>query len=318
MVEIGINILHARQLLENQQLVAIPTETVYGLGGNAYDAEAVIKIFKVKNRPNFDPLITHTDSLDKIREYVERIPEEALILAKRCWPGPLTLLLEKKAVIPDIVTAGLSTVAVRIPNHELTLSLLKSLDFPVAAPSANPFGYISPTTAQHVADQLGKKIPYILDGGPCKIGIESTIIGFEKMGPVVLRLGGMELNEIENIIGKVKVNAVSSSNPKAPGMLKSHYSPSKSFKIGNIAELLVEHGPHCAAILSFKDHFDVMDKSRQVALSRTGDIAEAAKNLFAAMRYLDSLPVEYIFGEYVPDKGLGKAINDRLKRAATN
>ncbi len=166
MAEIGHNIKKAQELLENGHLVAIPTETVYGLAANAYDAEAVLNIFNVKQRPSFDPLITHTDSLEKISHYVRDIPEKARTLAEKYWPGPLTILLEKNTLIPDIVTSGLNRVAVRIPSHPITLKLLESLDFPLAAPSANPFGYVSPTEAKHVNDNLGDQIPYILDGGP--------------------------------------------------------------------------------------------------------------------------------------------------------
>jgi L-threonylcarbamoyladenylate synthase len=316
MAEIGKDIIKAKHLLENNKLVAIPTETVYGLGGNAFDPEAVIQIFKVKNRPDFDPLITHTDSLDKIKKYVKDIPAKAELLAGLCWPGPLTLLLEKNDLIPHIVTSGLTTVAVRIPNHELTLALLRTLDFPLAAPSANPFGYISPTTAHHVAEQLGEKIPYILDGGPCQIGIESTIIGFEDQDVIVYRLGGMDLEFIENIIGKVKRTPASSSNPKAPGLLKSHYAPVKPVVIGNLNELLRKYDSNNLAILSFQDHFPQIESKRQVVLSESGSVNEAAKNLFASLRYLDGLPVDIILAEYIPDNGLGRAVNDRLKRAS--
>ncbi|MES2733756.1 MAG: L-threonylcarbamoyladenylate synthase, partial [Bacteroidota bacterium] len=185
---IGTNISHAIDLLQQGEVVAIPTETVYGLAGNALNTKAVARIFSVKNRPTFDPLIIHTNSLEKVLQFVDEMPAQAKTLAQACWPGPLTLLLPRKDSIPDLVTSGLDTVAVRIPNHSLTLSLLEALEFPLAAPSANPFGYISPTTAEHVYNQLGKKIPYILDGGPCLVGIESTIVGFEDGEPTIYRL----------------------------------------------------------------------------------------------------------------------------------
>lgn len=316
MAEIGNDILKAKFLLENRELVSIPTETVYGLAGNAFDPEAVLKIFQVKNRPDFDPLITHTDSLDKIKMYVSDIPQKALLLAEAFWPGPLTLLLKKNNLVSDIVTSGLPTVAVRIPNHELTLLLLKSLPFPLAAPSANPFGYISPTSAKHVEDQLGGKISYILNGGPCNIGVESTIVGFEGEEPIIYRLGGLELEKIENVIGKVNQVSHSSSNPKAPGMLKSHYAPTKSFIIGDLEELMNKYDLNKAAILSFTNIYDKISADKQVRLSETGSVNEAAKNLFASLRYLDTLEVDLILGELVPDVGLGRAINDRLRRAA--
>nr|WP_310590383.1 L-threonylcarbamoyladenylate synthase [Dyadobacter sp. NIV53] len=219
----------AKQFLLKGQLVAIPTETVYGLAGNALDEKSVLSIFEVKNRPSFDPLIIHTDSLDKLKNYVTDLPASARNLAIAFWPGPLTLLLPKKSIIPDLVTSGLDHVAVRIPNHPLTLELLRQLEFPLAAPSANPFGYISPTKSEHVNAQLGEKIPYILDGGECGVGIESTIVGFVNDIPTVYRLGGLAIDEIENIVGKVNVLPHSSSNPQAPGMLKSHYAPRKPF-----------------------------------------------------------------------------------------
>jgi L-threonylcarbamoyladenylate synthase len=210
------------------------------------------------------------------------------------------------------VTSGLDTVGVRMPDHPLTLELLRSLDFPLAAPSANPFGYISPTSALHVAEQLGDRIPYILDGGECIVGVESTIIDCSGDTPTILRLGGTSVETIEEIIGPVRVNAISTSSPQAPGMLHSHYAPRKPLLVGNIHELLHEHGSN-VSILSFKDSFH---NFRNIRLSETGDLHEAARNLFAAMRKLDADHHEFILAEFVPDFGLGRAINDRLKRAA--
>ncbi|MCZ6692366.1 MAG: L-threonylcarbamoyladenylate synthase, partial [Bacteroidetes bacterium] len=178
MAEIGSNIVRAKKFLVQSQLVSIPTETVYGLAANALDQDAVVKIFKVKDRPYFDPLIVHTHSLDQISKYTLDFPHKLYQLGKRLWPGPLTVILPKKKIIPDLVTAGKQDVAIRIPNHPLTLKLLQNLPFPLAAPSANPFGYISPTNPAHVLQNLGDKVPYILDGGPCELGIESTIVGF--------------------------------------------------------------------------------------------------------------------------------------------
>ncbi|MCF2444205.1 threonylcarbamoyl-AMP synthase [Dyadobacter sp. CY345] len=315
MAIIGKDIDLAKEFLQNNQLVAIPTETVYGLAGNALDEKAVLSIFETKNRPSFDPLIVHTDSLDKLRRYVTEIPEEAQQLAEKFWPGPLTLLLPKKDIIPDLVTSGLDTVAVRIPNHSLTLRLLATLDFPLAAPSANPFGYISPTTAQHVNQQLGEKISYILDGGECGIGIESTIIGFVDQVPTVYRMGGLAIEDIENVIGKVVLMSHSSSNPKAPGMLKSHYAPRKPFFLKDRNEMS-EMSDDTSAYLLFDRFIEEIDKKNQRLLSPSGDLKEAARNLFAFLRELDAQPVDHIFAEFVPDRNLGKAINDRLKRAA--
>ncbi|MBW3469886.1 L-threonylcarbamoyladenylate synthase [Arthrospiribacter ruber] len=318
MAEIGEDISLAKSLLLKGDLVAIPTETVYGLAGNALDADAVARIFETKNRPSFDPLIIHTDSLEKVSRFVTHIPAPLEKLAEKFWPGPLTLLLPKKSIIPDLVTSGLETVAVRIPSHPLTKSLLETLDFPLAAPSANPFGYISPTTAQHVESQLGEKIPYILDGGSCKVGLESTIVGLEDGQVKVYRLGGLEIQAIENLVGKVQVVLHSSSNPKSPGMLKSHYAPTKPFILGELNEMVDKYllSGTDFGVLSFGKHFPKLSENRQISLSDTGSTHEAAKNLFAAMRALDSLDVSVILSELLPEEGLGRAVNDRLRRAA--
>jgi L-threonylcarbamoyladenylate synthase len=312
---IGKDINQAKEFLQKRQLVAIPTETVYGLAGNALDEKAVLSIFQTKNRPSFDPLIVHTDSLEKLTQYVQQIPEQAYLLAKEFWPGPLTLLLPKKDIIPDLVTSGLDTVAVRIPNHPLTLDLLSTLDFPLAAPSANPFGYISPTTAGHVNQQLGMKIPYILDGGECGIGIESTIIGFIEGVPTIYRLGGLAIEAIENVIGEVRLMPHSSSNPQAPGMLKSHYAPRKPFFLQDRKTISMPSDQVCGYLL-FDQYIEKINKEYQRLLSPKGDLGEAAHNLFAYLRELDAQPVEKIYAEFVPDIALGRAINDRLKRAA--
>jgi L-threonylcarbamoyladenylate synthase len=248
----------------------------------------------------------------QVDEVASHIPEMAYKLMELLWPGPLTIVLRKHERVPHIVTSGLDTVGVRMPNHALTLDLLRSLAFPLAAPSANPFGYISPTNALHVAEQLGDRIPYILDGGECSIGVESTIIDCSGDTPTILRLGGTAVETIEEIIGPVRVNAISTSSPQAPGMLHSHYAPRKPLSVGNIHELLHEHGTD-VSILSFKDSFH---NFRNIRLSETGDLHEAARNLFAAMRKLDADHHSVIIAEFVPDYGLGRAINDRLRRAA--
>ena len=315
MARIGGNIKIAKDYLEQGKLVGIPTETVYGLAGNALNRESVMSIFEVKNRPSFDPLIVHTDSIEKLGRFVAHIPPAAMLLAEHFWPGPLTLLLPKTPLIPDLVTSGLDQIAVRIPDHSLTLELLSQLAFPLAAPSANPFGYISPTNASHVQQQLGDKIPYILDGGECGIGIESTIIGFVDNVPVVYRLGGLALEDIEEVIGKVTTMPHSSSNPKAPGMLKSHYAPGKPFSLVD-REDIVANDDGSKLYLMYDQFLQDVDITSQRLLSPSGDIKEAAHNLFAYLRELDGLPGTEIVAEKVPDKGLGRAINDRLRRAA--
>ena len=311
-IESNLNV--AKALLESGELVAIPTETVYGLAANAFQADAVIQIFETKNRPHFDPLIVHVSGIEGVSEVVAETPPVALKLMQTFWPGPLTIILRKSSKIPDIVTSGLDTVGVRMPDHALTLELLRSLDFPLAAPSANPFGYISPTSAQHVAEQLGDRIPYILDGGICSVGVESTIIDCTSKTPVVLRLGGTTIEQITKAIGPVEVNTTSSSAPQAPGMTISHYAPRKPMYIGSIQNLLKEIKGEIS-VLSFQDSYP---NYRNIRLSETGDLKEAARNLFSAMRTLDADPGRIIIGEWVPDEGLGRAINDRLRRAAAN
>ncbi len=316
MAEIGSNLHTAKQLLEKGELVAIPTETVYGLAGNALNEKAVLEIFKVKNRPQFDPLIVHVANISRAKELVEAFPAKAEKLAARFWPGPLTVLLKKKSFIPDLVTSGLDTVAIRCPDHDLTRALLQTLSFPLAAPSANPFGYISPTRPEHVNEQLGEKIKYILDGGDCAVGIESTIIGFENEMPIVYRLGGLSLEKIESVIGKVSMQLNSSSNPKAPGQLQSHYAPTRKMKLGNINDLLRLYGTERVGVITFQKHIENIDSGHQIILSPTGNLEEAAQKLFASLRIMDKNDIDIILAEEVPDVGLGKAINDRLRRAA--
>jgi L-threonylcarbamoyladenylate synthase len=316
--EIGKDIAQAKELLQKGELVAIPTETVYGLAGNALNPEAVALIFETKNRPSFDPLILHTSSMDRVGDFVSSFPEKLKILADQFWPGPLTLLLPKKPIVPDLVTSGLDRVAVRVPNHSLTLALLESLDFPLAAPSANPFGYISPTNPAHVVAQLGEKIPYILDGGACEVGLESTIVGLEVDEIVIYRLGGLEISAIENLVGLVKIKDHSSSNPSAPGQLDSHYAPRKPFVLGDLKALVKEYEVQKKdfSILSFSDFFPEVKPTNQIALSPNFNLHEAAKNLFSAMRKLDEGNSVVILAELLPEEGLGRAINDRLRRAA--
>jgi L-threonylcarbamoyladenylate synthase len=313
MAEIGTDIEKAKALLEGGELVAIPTETVYGLAGNALDNSSVTRIFEVKGRPQFDPLIVHVPSFVAAAQYAENDVPLAKKLANQFWPGPLTLLLRKKTVIGDLVTSGLETVGLRCPDNALTGSLLKMLSFPLAAPSANPFGYVSPTRPEHVEEQLGNKIAYILDGGICRVGVESTIIGFDHETPVIYRLGGITQEQIESVIGPVTVRTHSTSNPKAPGQLISHYAPRKKLVLGNLAELQQKYASENFGVISFQQDAPLPYK---FILSPSGRLDEAAQNLFLALRTLDKMPIDIILAEPVPDTGLGRAINDRLRRAA--
>jgi L-threonylcarbamoyladenylate synthase len=311
-MSIGTGIQEAAQLLTSGEVVAIPTETVYGLAANAYDEAAVLKIFQTKDRPSFDPLIVHVRDRAQVDQVVAQVSPEAEALMAKFWPGPLTLVLPKHPRIPDIVTSGLDTVGVRMPAHPLTLELLRSLDFPLAAPSANPFGYVSPTTAQHVADQLGDKIPYILDGGPCTVGVESTIVGWEDEQCVLYRAGGVPVEAIEAVIGKVG-SAQRKVLPVAPGMIESHYAPRKPVIVGDVPSLIAEHNGERIAVISFTKRYNVW---RSEVLSAEGDLNEAARKLFAVVRILDASEAEVIIAEVFPNAGLGRAINDRLRRAA--
>lgn len=312
MSKIGTSIQQAKEFLERGGLVGIPTETVYGLAANGLDATAVLSIFEAKKRPSFDPLILHSTK-DKIFQWAKEVPESAQRLADAFWPGPLTLVLPKSDDVPFEVTSGLDTVGLRVPQHDLTLDLLSQIDFPLAAPSANPFGYISPTKAEHVEQQLGDAVSYVLDGGACQVGIESTIIGFEDGQPVMYRLGGLTQQEIENIIGPIRTHINQASNPKAPGMIAVHYAPKKPL-------LLVEDfnqvtDDEQTAYMLFGEKLDV-DSKRLFFLSEKGDYYEAAAKLYALMRELDQAPYTRIVTKKLPNKLLGPAINDRLFRAS--
>jgi L-threonylcarbamoyladenylate synthase len=308
-VDIGI----AMDFLDRGLPVAVPTETVYGLAANALNPEAVLQLFLIKNRPSFDPLIVHCSSEEEVKKYVKDIPKWAVPLMKEFWPGPLTILFEKNKYIPDIVTSGLSKVAIRVPAHPLLQELLELVKFPLAAPSANPFGYVSPTTAGHVLDQLNGKIPCVLDGGACKVGVESTIIGEEDKELVIYRHGGVTQEAIEACL-RVQVRS-SSEKVVAPGMLKSHYAPSKPLVIGRKKAYRFE--PEHTGFIGFGTGMRMLPAENQFILSKHRDLAEAAMNLFKAIRSLDANPnVKVIVADEIPDHGLGKAINDRLGRAS--
>jgi L-threonylcarbamoyladenylate synthase len=317
MALIGTEIELAAELLRNGKLVAIPTETVYGLAANALDENAALAIFEAKQRPFFDPLIIHVDSIESAIKYAHLEDERLMKLARSFWPGPLTLLAPKKSVIPDLITSGLPKVAIRIPAHQLTLELLKTLDLPLAAPSANPFGYISPTESEHVNKQLGDKIEYILEGGRCEVGLESTIAGIEANNLVVYRLGGLSLEAIEEVAGPVKLSLNLSGDPKAPGQLKSHYAPKKPFYLGELSDLLNQFAEKKIALIVFGSPPNSSENIEVFNLSPSGNLKEAALNLFRFLRLADESLADVILAEKLPESGLGRAVNDRLKRAAS-
>ncbi|MCB0737780.1 MAG: threonylcarbamoyl-AMP synthase [Bacteroidetes bacterium] len=306
----------AKYLIEGQN-VAIPTETVYGLAGNAYNEQAVLNIFAIKNRPKFDPLIVHTHSIEQIERFVKSLPAVSKSLLESFSPGPLTVVLHKRDHISDLVTSGLPNVAVRIPNHPLTLELLRQLDFPVAAPSANPFTYVSPTSAEHVNQQLGRKIPCILNGGPCQVGIESTIIREADDKVWVLRLGGLDIDELQAKSNK-PVELAKTVEEASPGNFSKHYATKTPLYMGlELSQIPVEQAEN-VAYLRFSDYKPEVEKSKQIILAPDGQITTAAKNLFSILRELDQSSFSAIIGEWIPETGLGPAINDRLRRASIN
>ena len=301
----------AAQALQQGNVVAFPTETVYGLGANALNAEAVAKIFEIKQRPFFDPLIVHVDSLNMVQQVVATLPDIALRCMEAFWPGPLTLVLPKSNSIPEIVTAGLDTVAVRMPQHEVAQKLIQASGVPIAAPSANPFGYLSPTTAEHVAKQLGDKVDIILDGGKCPVGVESTIIKIERDAITLLRHGGIPLEEIEAVAGKV--NIIKHTQVEAPGQLPYHYAPKT--KIVLIKDITNIPDDSSCAIILYKKRDLPFKNIHTMYLSDNGDMRQAAANLFTCLHALDAMKLAVIYAEEIPEVGLGQAIMDRLKKA---
>jgi L-threonylcarbamoyladenylate synthase len=306
------DIVRAAQVIREGGLVAFPTETVYGLGANALDAVAVAKIFELKGRPRFDPLIVHVASAGELQALVERVPAAARDLIAQFWPGPLSVVLPKRACVPDIVTAGLPSVAVRCPAHPVARRLIELAQVPIAAPSANIFCSVSPTTAQHVVEQFGDRLSHILDGGPCEVGVESTVVSFLEDQPVLLRPGGVTVEQIEAVIGSLRILTRTASQPASPGQLPRHYAPTTPLELSNdpprrgLRVGLLTLGPPAS-----RTGFAAIE-----VLSERECLREAAANLFAALRRLDALELDYILARPVPETGLGLAILDRMRRAS--
>lgn len=301
------NILKAAEVIKSGGLVAFPTETVYGLGANVYNSKAVSQIFAAKQRPKFDPLISHIADVDILHTYAAT-DERVFALAKRFWPGPLTFVLKRTDDNPsiDLACSGLRTLTVRMPNHQIALDLIKASGVPIVAPSANKYQSISPTTAQHVADGLGNSVDMILDGGPCKVGVESTIIDLTGKNIVLLRAGGTAKEDIEEFLGeKIIISEGNPELPTAPGQLLRHYAPKNILRIN-------------AAKPENDEYFIGFGNiDGDLNLSKTGNLTEAAANLFAYLRLADEKALSgKIAIAPIPLTGLGLAINDRIKRAS--
>ena len=311
------NISKALDALKLGALVGIPTETVYGLAGNAFNEHAIDQIFKLKNRPTNNPLILHTHSINEVLHFVQHIPPAAMKLAEAFWPGPLTLLLPKKANIPFSVTSGSHLVAVRIPNHPVTLALLKQLDFPLVAPSANPYTRISPTNAQMVYDYFGDALPIILEGDICSKGIESTIVGFHDNTPIIYRQGAISIDAIELIAGKSKVETNIKERIIAPGMSPMHYAPKTKFCIVECILDFIEKNPDLKIGMLTLGKKDIQQPNTTcINLSLTADLEEASTNLYKSMYDLDAMELDCIIIELFPETGIGKSLNDRIHRAS--
>jgi L-threonylcarbamoyladenylate synthase len=308
------SIKEAAKIIRNGGLVAFPTETVYGLAADAGNAQAVARIFEVKARPRIDPVIVHVADPECAGHY-GIFPESAHTLMEKFWPGPLTLIVGRKPSVPPIVTAGLDTVAIRIPNHPAALALIQEARCGLAAPSANPFGYVSPTEARHVAEQLGSSIDLILDGGPCKVGLESTILSLAGPVPCILRVGGTAVEELESILGKLHIQTDVFPLPQAPGQLIRHYATHTTLDIADEAAEKLNPDER-VGLLGLFPPTNPQKYAAVEVLSPSGDLREAAANLFKALHRLDSLSLDRIVARPVPAEGLGLAIMDRLRRCS--
>jgi L-threonylcarbamoyladenylate synthase len=307
----------AKSILEMDGVIGFPTETVYGLAGNAFSEKAIFSIFDLKKRPLNNPLIVHIGSIHQLEGIVREIPPKAIKLINQFWPGPLTLLLKKSAKISDLVTAGQDTVAVRIPNHTLALDLLNSIDFPLVAPSANPYQSISPTAPEHVESYFGNEIPLILDGGPCNKGLESTIVGFEGDQVIVYRLGALTLEDLESCVGTIEEKTNNHEQVKSPGMAKKHYSPKTPLLFSSFIRIDVQkYVSKKIAVVCFDDLYDLESNEWLKSYSFHGDLQNASANLYGLLHDLDSQNYDLIIIEKFPDLGLGKTLNDRLERAS--
>ncbi len=326
----GLN--KAALALRNGTLVAFPTETVYGLGANALDPMAVKRIYEAKGRPSDNPLIIHISDIKIINKLVLEIPEIAKKLMNAFWPGPLTIIMKRTELVPDIITAGLDTVAIRMPQNPVALKLIEKSGIPVAAPSANLSGHPSPTTAQHVVDDLKGRVEYIIDGGPCNVGVESTVLDVTGEIPVILRPGGVTREMLERIVGKVEADTVievkDGQKPRSPGMKYRHYSPkAEMFLVSGDNDKVIEHINSMTdknkksglkvGVLSTRENIDRYTADTVISVGSINSPADIAANLFDSLRKFDEKNVDIIYSETFSEAGIGKAVMNRLKKASS-
>lgn len=309
----------AAKIILDGGVIAFPTETVYGLGGNVFNVSSIAKIFEVKQRPHFDPLICHISDIETVDELAFITDRELFKkLTDKFWPGPLTIILPKKDTVCDLVTGGLDTVAIRMPANEIALKLIEKSSRAIAAPSANPFGYISPTTALHVIKTIGDKIDGIIDGGSSSYGIESTVIDISTPKPQILRYGSLAVEEIEKLLG-MSLEYYSNINKlkfKSPGQIKKHYSPTKPVHLFGTDRDLENIDTSDSGVIYFNKPVSDIKFKKELYLSKKGDFVEAASNLFQMLHEMEESDVKNICAAYIPEEGLGRAIQDRLNRAA--
>lgn len=321
------DVIPAGEILRGGGLLGIPTETVYGLGANGLDTQAVTHIFEAKGRPQDNPLILHIPSVEWLERYCENIPDEAYLLADRFWPGPLTMILKRKPIIPDVVTAGLDTVGMRCPDHAVCRAIITQADVPVAAPSGNTSGRPSPTTARHMLEDMGGKIDAIVDGGPCSVGVESTIIDLTLAPPRLLRPGGITLEQLREALGEVAVDdavmrlLTAGEKPKAPGMKYRHYAPKAPVIVvrGNAlrgAEYISVHTGEGSGVICFDEYADLFPGRVVKTLGSAADKSAQARHVFDALRFFDGTDVTEIWAQCPDDTGLGLAISNRLNKAS--
>ncbi|MDR1830586.1 MAG: threonylcarbamoyl-AMP synthase [Candidatus Fibromonas sp.] len=311
-----VSLDEAAEILKKSGIVAIPTETVYGLAGNAFCETAIARIFAAKERPFFDPLIVHIAEFEELDNLAAEVPKSARLMAEKFWPGPLTMILPKKENVPNLTTGGLSAVAIRMPKKQMARDIIKLAGFALAAPSANMFQHISPTSPEHVLEQLGSRIDGIVDGGVCEVGVESTVVGFENEMPVIYRPGAVTSEMIAELLNSSQLQILNSQPKKtgivSPGLLQKHYSPNTPLYIELPSEV-----PSNSGLLAFGElPANSKDFAKILNLSESGNPTEAAANLYGMLHKFDSCRLSGIYVTLLPQAGLGNAINDRLIRAA--